>query len=81
MNTIVPRQARLLYRTNIYRFAMVNEHVKWKYVCELLEWCKTHIGANNWRYYGEYTETPYDLCFRYEEDLIYFKLAFHDVAG
>lgn len=38
--------------------------------------CNEFAGPDNWRYYGAFTKTPYDLCFKHEADLLYFKLTY-----
>lgn len=64
----------MLYRTNLVLEHYADGPERWRKVRELKDWCNKHVGVNNWRYYGEYTETPFDICFRYKEDLLLFKL-------
>lgn len=65
----------MLYRTNLV-LEILDIWAREKARREIVRWCNENAGANNWRYYGEYTKTPFDICFRYEEDLLAFKLRY-----
>jgi hypothetical protein len=48
----------------------------WKEIEVYKNWCKEHVGANNWNYYGEYRTIQYEFRFKNSEDLLAFKLRF-----
>ena len=42
---------------------------------EMCNWCRDHVSANNWNYYGVYKKRPV-MKFRYAEDALAFKIRF-----
>lgn len=51
-----------------------------KDVNAIKEWCKVHVGANGWNYFGQYRKIPFEFRFKRGEDMLAFKLTFgfHD---
>lgn len=59
---------------NCYGKASESEVAKAK---ECYKWCKDTLGTNDnrWCYFGIYKKIPLEFRFRYEEDLLAFRLA------
>jgi len=47
-----------------------------KDILDYKTWCKQHVGANNWNYYGQYQDPPYEFRFKRSEDLLAFRIRF-----
>ena len=50
----------------------------WRQVEEYKAWCRTHVGADRWNYYGFYQRPPDNMEFRFRDpaDALAFRLRF-----
>lgn len=43
---------------------------------EYKDWCKKHVGTDNWNYYGPHKKVPCEFRFKRGEDALAFKIMF-----
>lgn len=45
-------------------------------VFPIIDWAKEHLEPNTWRYFGQFTHTPFEICFQFKEDADMFDTLF-----
>lgn len=75
----MPKPVKFAYRFKIrHSIAFGDEYTVYKnYIFPMIAWAKENLKPNTWRYYGEYTETPFEMCFQNKKDAAEFDIRFN----